>query len=115
MRYKQLQSVSERDVIVDLSEHQNALMSYDDISDMLTEEQETKLIDYVRACMKMSHDRISRRYQHWKDADRAHDVWVPADATKFREKVVVADTRAIADTVLTYLMAALMPLARHRR
>ena len=107
MRYKQLQSVSERDVIVDLSEHQNALMSYDDISDMLTEEQETKLIDYVRACMKMSHDRISRRYQHWKDADRAHDVWVPADATKFREKVVVADTRAIADTVLTYLMAAL--------
>ena len=53
----------------------------------------------------MSFERISRRYDHWKDADRAHDVWVPADSTKFREKAVVADTRAIADTVLTYMMS----------
>ena len=107
MRYKNVPTTSENDIVVDLSEHSKALMSYEDISDMLTEDQETKLIDYVRACMKMSHERISRRYDHWRDADRAHDVWVPADATKLREKVVVADTRAIADTVLTYLMAAL--------
>ena len=53
------------------------------------------------------HERISGRHKHWQDADRAHDVWVPADSTKFREKAVVADTRAISDTVLTYLMAAL--------
>ena len=55
----------------------------------------------------MSFERISRRYDHWRDADRAHDVWTPANSTKFREKAVVADTRAIADTVLTYMMAAL--------
>ena len=29
------------------------------------------------------------------------------EATQFREKAVIADTRAVADTVLTYLMAAL--------
>jgi hypothetical protein len=107
MRYKTQPYSEEQDLVVDLSQHVEALMQYEDISDMLTEEQETKLIDYVRACTKMSHERISGRYQHWQDADRAHDVWVPADSTKFREKAVVADTRAISDTVLTYLMAAL--------
>jgi hypothetical protein len=95
------------DVVVDLSELVEPLTDYRDISDMLTDEQERKLLDYVRAMTKMSYARISRRYDHWKDADRAHDVWVPADTTKFREKVVIADTRAIADTVLTYLMSAL--------
>ena len=107
MRYKTQPYSEDQDLVVDLSQHVQALMQYEDISDMLTEDQETKLIDYVRACTKMSHERISGRYQHWQDADRAHDVWVPADSTKFREKAVVADTRAISDTVLTYLMAAL--------
>ena len=55
----------------------------------------------------MSYNRISRRHDHWREADRAHDVYVPPDATSFREKAVIADTRAIADTVMTYLMAAL--------
>ena len=95
------------DVIVDLSEHVNALMAYEDISDLLTDEQEQRLVEYVRALLELSHSRISRRYSHWQEADRAHDVWVPPDATKFREKAVIADTRAIADTVLTYMMAAL--------
>jgi len=107
MRYKNQPYSAEQDVVVDLSEHANALMEYEDISDMLTEAQETKLIDYVRACTKMSFERIRGRHKHWQDADRAHDVWVPADSTKFREKAVVADTRAISDTVLTYLMSAL--------
>tara|TARA_R110000823_G_scaffold203378_3_gene334271 strand:+ start:1988 stop:3871 length:1884 start_codon:yes stop_codon:yes gene_type:complete len=107
MRYKDKPHSAAQDIIVDLSEHSRALEAYEDISDLLTEEQETKIIDYVRACTKMSHQRISGRYKHWQDADRAHDVWVPADSTKFREKAVVADTRAISDTVLTYLMAAL--------
>ncbi|MEK9747183.1 MAG: hypothetical protein VW443_00540 [Pseudomonadales bacterium] len=105
-RYDKSQNIKD-DLIVDLSDLMNPLMDYQDISDMLSEEQELKLIDYVRAATKMSHARISRRYDHWRDADRAHDVWVPADATKFREKAVIADTRAIADTVLTYLMSAL--------
>ena len=106
MNYKN-QTQDKNDVICDLSQHMNKLTAYKDISDDLTDEQEAKLIDYVRAASKMSFERISRRYDHWKDADRAHDVWVPADSTKFREKAVVADTRAIADTVLTYMMAAL--------
>lgn len=106
MNYKN-QTQDKNDVICDLSQHMNKLTEYKDISDDLTDEQEAKLIDYVRAASKMSFERISRRYDHWKDADRAHDVWVPADSTKFREKAVVADTRAIADTVLTYMMAAL--------
>ena len=57
--------------------------------------------------MDMSYNKIRKRYDHWKEADRAHDVYVPANTTDFREKAVIADTRAIADTVLTYLMAAL--------
>lgn len=107
MRYKQQTETSSSDVIVDLSDLTQPLFAYEDISDMLSDEQETKLIDYVRALLKMSHERISRRYDHWRDADRAHDVWVPADSTRFREKAVIADTRAIADTVLTYQMSAL--------
>lgn len=95
------------EVIVDLSPYAEALMNYEDISDLIKPDDESKVVDFIRACTKMSHERISRRYDHWRDADRAHDVWVPAESTKFREKVVMADTRAIADTVITYQMAAL--------
>lgn len=94
-------------IVVDLSDHADTLMNYGDISSLLTPEQEQRIVDYVRSAMQMSYDRISRRYDHWKQADRAHDVYVPPDATAFREKAVIADTRAIADTVQTYLMAAL--------
>jgi len=95
------------EVIIDLSEHWRKLEAYEDISDDLTTEQEAKLVDYIRACGKMSHTHISKRYPHWKDADRAHDVYVPPGSTDFREKAVISDTRAVADTVLTYQMAAL--------
>ena len=94
-------------IVVDLSEHANALMAYEDISMLLSEEQEQRIVDYVRSAMQMSYDRISRRYDHWTQADRAHDVYVDPHATQFREKAVIADTRAISDTVLTYLMSAL--------
>ena len=94
-------------IVVDLSEHANALMAYEDISTLLSEEQEQRLVDYIRSAMQMSYDRISRRYEHWTQADRAHDVYVDPHATQFREKAVIADTRAISDTVLTYLMSAL--------
>lgn len=109
--YKRITSSSatglEDGLVVDLSAHMSKLMSYEDISDDLTEEQEQKLVDYARNLQKMSYDKISRRYSHWQEADRAHDVYVPAEVTKFREKAVMADTRAISDTVLTYMMAAL--------
>lgn len=94
-------------VIVDLSRFASRLVNYDDISADLSDEEECKLVDYVKAMLDMSHARIRRRYDHWQLADRAHDVWVPPDATRFKEKAVIADTRAIADTVLTYVMAAI--------
>lgn len=94
-------------VIVDLSRLVPKLVDYEDISDDLTQDEELRIVDYVRCLLKMSHDRIRHRYPHWKEADRAHDVYVPPEATSFREKAVISDTRAIADTVMTYLMAAL--------
>ncbi len=108
--YKTLPPLSPKNdpcLVVDLSMHMSKLQAYEDISDDLTEEQECRLTEYVRNAMKMSYDKISKRYDHWQEADRAHDVYVPADTTKFREKAVMADTRAIADTVLTYMMSAL--------
>lgn len=94
-------------VVVDLSEFAEKLVNYEDIAPMLSDDQERRLVDYVKSMVDMSHNRIRKRYDHWKEADRAHDVYVPADTTDFREKAVIADTRAISDTVLTYLMAAL--------
>lgn len=94
-------------LIVDLSEHMNQLANYGDISALLTKEQEKRIVSYVKSLLDMSHSRISRRYDYWREADRAHDVYVPPETTQFREKAVIADTRAIADTVLTYMMAAL--------
>lgn len=105
--YKNLGSDPDHDVVVDLSEHIERLLNYEDISHLLSEEQERRLTDYVKAMSTMSYRQISKRYSHWLEADRAHDVYVPPDATTTREKAVIADTRAIADTVVTYQMAAL--------
>lgn len=91
---------------VDLTPYMNALSNYADIAELLSDEDEARIVDFVRAAGKMSHQSISKRYDAWEEADRAHDCWVPPDATEFRNKVVIADTRAIADTVVTYLMAA---------
>lgn len=96
-----------QEVLIDLSRHMDKLMQYEDISDDLTDEEEIKIVEYVKRSLTMSYDRIKHRYDHWLLADRAHDVWVPPGATAFREKAVISDTRAISDTVLTYLMAAL--------
>ena len=104
--YHDLQHSDDR-VIVDLSKYVEPLVDYQDISHLLSDEEERRLVDYVKACVDMSYSRISRRYDHWTEADRAHDVYVPTNTTEFREKAVIADTRAIADTVLTYMMAAL--------
>lgn len=105
--YKTLAQDPDHDVVVDLSSLIDQLLTYDDVSHLLTEEQERRLCEYVKAMSTMSFRQISKRYDHWLEADRAHDVYVPADATHLREKAVIADTRAIADTVITYQMAAL--------
>jgi hypothetical protein len=107
MSYRTSSASSSDHVVVDLSAHMAKLTAYEDISDDLSEDAERKLVSYIKACMEMSHARISRRYDSWREADEAHDVYVRPDATEFREKAVIADTRAIADTVLTYFMAAL--------
>lgn len=100
-------SVDGSGIVCDLSEFGDQLLAYEDISHLLSDQQEAKLVEYVKSCFEMSHSRISKRYDHWREADRAHDVYVDPSATDFREKAVIADTRAVADTVLTYLMAAL--------
>lgn len=105
--YRSYVPTAENEVVVDLKNLIQPLMDYQDVSHLLSQEQEDRLVQFVRALMKMSHSRISKRYSHWQEADRAHDVWVPPEATRFREKAVISDTRAIADTVLTYMMAAL--------
>ena len=60
MNYKN-QTADKNDIICDLSQHMNKLTEYQCISDDLTDEQESKLIDYIRAASKMSFERISRR------------------------------------------------------
>jgi hypothetical protein len=106
-RHSNLMSGPNDGVIVDLSNYAEQLTNYEDISHLLTEEEERKVVDYVKSMVDMSYNKISKRYDHWREADRAHDVYVPPEATTYREKAVIADTRAIADTVLTYMMAAL--------
>ena len=59
--YKDIK-IEKHDIVCDLSDLAEPLMAYEDISDMLSDEQETKLVDYVRALTKMSYERISRRY-----------------------------------------------------
>lgn len=93
--------------VADLSPYLEKLVAYQDISSDLSTDAELRLVDFVKTISKLSHDSISQRYDTWRDADRAHDLYVPAEATAFRNKVVISDTRAIADTVLTYQMSAI--------
>ena len=104
-QFKKTQYGKER-LVADLSSIAEPLMAYEDVCDMLTDDQEDKLVDYIRAMAEMSYSSMSVRYPYWREYDEAHDAYVPADSTDFREKAVIADTRAVADTVLTYLMSA---------
>ena len=97
----------ENAIIADLSQHADKLMQYDDIAHLLSDEQEKRLVNYVETCLDVSHRKIEGRYPYWQEADNAHDVYVRPETTDFREKAVIPVTRAIADTVLTYFMAAI--------
>lgn len=105
--YAQAGLGTEHGTVADLSAYADALLNNEDIAARLDDEQERRLVSYIKAATDMSYRKISKRYDSWKEADRAHDVYVPPEATEFREKAVIADTRAIADTVITYMMAAL--------
>lgn len=84
----------------------------------LTEAATSSLVEFVRAHFKMSYDKISQRYSYWRDAEEAHDVYVPAfvadeSATKRRQRrrppiidvVKVPYSRSVSDTVCTYNLA----------
>lgn len=108
-RARPIRQMANDAIVVDLQKNNRIqrLIEWEDISDDLTDDEERKLVSYVKAAFRMSYDQISKRYPHWLEADRAHDVYVRPDATAFREKAVISDTRAVADTVVTYLMSAL--------
>ena len=55
-RYKDIK-IEKHDIVCDLSNLADALLNYEDISDMLSDEQETKIVDYVRALTKMSYEK----------------------------------------------------------
>jgi len=93
--------------IIDLKPYFPRLEQYDDIAMQLTVEEQQKIVGYIKQCHTMSYRSISKRYDHWAEADAAHDVYIDPEATDFREMAVIPDTRAIADTVITYMMAAL--------
>ena len=96
-------------IVIDLSrdELRRPFLEGEDISEVLPAMHEARMVDFVQSAGEMSYRRVQQRFSYWDEADAAYDVWVPPDATEFREKAVITDTRAIADTTLTYHMAAL--------
>ena len=48
-------------IIVDLSEFAEQIVAYEDISDLLSEEQENRIVDYVKSMMDMSYNKIKKR------------------------------------------------------
>lgn len=96
----------------------NALLGRDNAADLLPDETALDLIDYVEACFDMSHRAISPRYDHWREAEQTHDVYVPAyieSRSKQRntgarrpriiDTIRVPYARAISDTIATYNLA----------
>ena len=57
--------LTESRLVADLSEHADALLNQQDISDLLTDEQERKIAEYVKACAEMSYHQVSKRYGSW--------------------------------------------------
>ena len=51
-KYKDIK-IEKHDMVCDLSNLAEPLLAYEDISDMLSDEQETKMVDYVRALTTM--------------------------------------------------------------
>ena len=86
----------------------------------LTPETEADIVSYVEECFDLSHASISKRYDYWREADQAHDLYVPAyvvdamqSSTKKgrRRRPRIIDvirtpySRAICDVRCTYNLA----------
>lgn len=95
----------------------NKLQARVNAADCLPEDCERKLVDFVRAAFLMSHRAIEPRYDYWRDAEKAHDLYVPtreldrAKKSKRNGKPRIVETimtpysRAISDTRTTYNLA----------
>lgn len=95
-----------------LSERENA-------AKFLDKETEKKIIDYVHAHFDLSYERMSKRYDYWKDAEVTHDMYVPArvvDESKRKsqqrgssgriiDQIKTPYSRSISDTICTYNLA----------
>lgn len=84
----------------------------------LTDAAMISLVDFAKAHFKMSWDKISERYPYWREAEEAHDVYVPAfvadeSASKRKAKrrppiidvIKVPYSRSVSDTICTYNLA----------
>jgi len=84
VNYRTVLASSHQEVIVDLSSHWQKLSQYEDISDDLTEEEELRLLNFVRACGKLSHHQMEKRYDHWRDAPIPAPLPIPSSPTRWR-------------------------------
>tara|TARA_B100000242_G_scaffold47076_1_gene27997 strand:- start:8038 stop:10197 length:2160 start_codon:yes stop_codon:yes gene_type:complete len=97
----------------------SALVERENAAKFLDKETEKKLIDYVHAHFDLSYDRMSKRYDYWKDAEVTHDIFVPSrviDDSKRKsrqnyssgriiDQIKTPYSRSISDTICTYNLA----------
>lgn len=92
------------------------LVNRENAAKFLDKETEKKIIDYVHAHFDLSYERMSKRYDYWKDAEVTHDMYVPArvveDSKKKRtnngriiDQIKTPYSRSISDTICTYNLA----------
>jgi hypothetical protein len=97
----------------------NALTGSENAAKFLDKESEKKIVDFVHAHFDMSYDKISKRYDYWKDAEVTHDIYVPSrvlDESKKKsrqnysngriiDQIKTPYSRSISDTICTYNLA----------
>ena len=97
----------------------SALVERENAAKFLDKETEKKIIDYVHAHFDLSYDRMSKRYDYWKDAEVTHDMYVPSriiDESKRKsrqsysggriiDQIKTPYSRSISDTICTYNLA----------
>ena len=86
-------------------------------ADMCDDMLERTIVDFVKQHFELSYDRIKERYDHWKEAEVAHDVYVPAQVVEqsrgrsTTQKPMLIDiiktpySRAITDTISVFDLA----------
>lgn len=110
---------AKRPPTADMQTLADRLMGRHNVADLLDDKLNDAIVDFVKQHFEMSYDRISQRYDHWREAEAAHDVYVPAETASLsssknsgrsphRNRPRLIDTikvpysRAISDTICTY-------------